>query len=903
MRLAARLLIVAVLWGATPATAQPTDAVGTLFVRAEQALQAGAPEAVQALFTAAADAAQVEALASESASTLTTRVVVRERDRQELGADGLRLLADILIETATTARVSSWRFDLAPIAGDPALPLRIAAAARLSEVDGLVRLSLADRQFAVRDLTIRGEDFTIVVPSGTAYAAEARGLITALVVVGDGDVTFAPPTESEQGQIRLVAGDNQLRARVSRFFLRVNPVDVEQRLTLGALTPMPVDRAGLERARRFFGEQVGQSYSLDLSDLSRDTWSLVPPIGDLLVDMDLARYGQLTYARSGGESEDVSLFDRRRRKNLSVYTSARSLAQRGARRYNDEDRVDYSIEHYNVDVSFDPARLWIEGRADLDLRITGAAVQTLTLRLAEPLSLRAVTADSFGRLLALRVRGQQNIIVNLPDSVRRGQTLRLRVSYGGRLPPPTPDRESIAVGQAGQQMVSEFALEPEPRYVYSYRAYWYPQSVVSSFATARIRVTVPEEYTVLGSGVADEPVPVAAPNVKPRRAFVFRAQRPVRYLSVAVSRLVRVTSAEVHRPAPDPALGPRRSRLSAGPFTDTATVEMWSQPRQTGRARDLLPTVTDILSFFADLVDDLPFPSLRLALVEDTLPGGHSPAYFALLHQPMPGTPFNWARDPVSFEDFPQFFVAHELAHQFWGQTVAGENYHEQWLSEGFAQYFAFLYAQKVRPKESAANMLRQLARTSMEAADQGPIWLGYRIGHMKGDSRMFRSTVYNKSALVLHMLSRLLGPDAFSRGLQRFYGQSRFRRVGTDDLRSAMEAESGRSLERFFEGWVYGADIPTVKASWEPAETGTAGADGQAPSSGAVRLVLEQAGRPLEVPISVTVAYQDGRTEQALAVATDTVTEVVLPVTGRVRELRFNEDAGALVRIEKTKR
>jgi aminopeptidase N len=190
-----------------------------------------------------------------------------------------------------------------------------------------------------------------------------------------------------------------------------------------------------------------------------------------------------------------------------------------------------------------------------------------------------------------------------------------------------------------------------------------------------------------------------------------------------------------------------------------------------------------------------------------------------------------------------------------------------------------------------------------MEAADQGPIWLGYRIGHMKGDSRMFRSTVYNKSALVLHMLSRLLGPDAFSRGLQRFYGQSRFRRVGTDDLRSAMEAESGRSLERFFEGWVYGADIPTVKATWEPAETGTAGADGQAPSSGAVRLVLEQAGRPLEVPISVTVAYQDGRTEQALAVATDTVTEVVLPVTGRVRELRFNEDAGALVRIEKARR
>lgn len=899
MQSLAGLLIVVALWWATPAHGQtPVDAAGPLFARLERALRSGTPAQVIELFAEGADTAQVESLASESASTLTTRVVVRERDRQELEPNGLRVLVDVLVETATTARVSSWRFDV-DAATDGAA--RIRAAARLSEVDGLVRLSLADRQFSVRNLTVRGDDFTIVVPSGIAFVAEAHGLLTALVVIGDGDVTFAPPTESEQGQVRLVTGEDVLRARVSRFFVRVNPVDVDQRLDPGALTPMDLDRAALEKARRFFGDQVGQSYSLDLSDLSRDTWSLVPPIGDMLVDMDLARYGQLTYARSGGESEDVSLFDRKRRKNVSVYTSARSLAQRGSRRYNDEDRVDYTVEHYNVDVSFDPARLWIEGRADLDLRITGAAVQTLTLRLAEPLTLRAVTADSFGRLLALRVRGQQNVIVNLPDSVRRGQMLRLRVSYGGRLPPLNPDREALALGQVGQQMVSEFSLEPEPRYVYSHRAYWYPQGVVSTFATARIRVTVPEDYTVLGSGVADPPVPVVAPNVRQRRAFTFRALRPVRYLSIAVSRFVQVVSGEISRPTPEPADGPRRSRLSPGTFHDAATVELWSQPRQTGRARDLLPTAIDILRFYADVLDDLPFPSLRLALVEDTLPGGHSPAYFALLHQPMPGSPFNWARDPVAFDDFPQFFVAHELAHQFWGQTVAGENYHEQWLSEGLAQYFALLYAQKVRPKESVASMLRQMARTSIEAADQGPIWLGYRIGHMKGDTRVFRSTVYNKSALVLHMLRRVVGPDAFGRGLQRFYGVSRYRRVATDDLRRAMEVEAGRSLERFFEGWVYGADVPVIRPSWEVLDTGsTAGADGQAPASGAVRLVLEQAGAPMEVPISVTIAYQDGHTEQALAIATDTVTEVVLPVTGRVRELRFNEDAGALVRIEK---
>jgi aminopeptidase N len=266
----------------------------------------------------------------------------------------------------------------------------------------------------------------------------------------------------------------------------------------------------------------------------------------------------------------------------------------------------------------------------------------------------------------------------------------------------------------------------------------------------------------------------------------------------------------------------------------------------------------------------------------------------------MPGTPFTWARDPVAFDDFPQYFLAHELAHQFWGQAVAGENYHEQWISEGFAQYFALLYAQKVRSKDAVAGVFRQMYRSSLEVSDQGPIWLGYRLGHMKGESRVFRATVYNKSALVLHMLRRLMGEAAFSRGLQRFYGQSRFRRVGTDDLRVAMETEYGRPLARFFERWVYGSDIPVLRTSWEQVEVATAGADGQAPVGSTLRLILEQGPKVHDVPVTATVVYADGRLEQVLAVVTDQVTEVQIPATGRVREVRFNEDSGALVRIER---
>ena len=68
----------------------------------------------------------------------------------------------------------------------------------------------------------------------------------------------------------------------------------------------------------------------------------------------------------------------------------------------------------------------------------------------------------------------------------------------------------------------------------------------------------------------------------------------------------------------------------------------------------------------------------------------------------------NWRGDPASFENFPQFFLAHELAHQWWGQAIGWKNYHEQWISEGFAQYFAALTPEQRGAIVLFANMLRQ---------------------------------------------------------------------------------------------------------------------------------------------------------------------------------------------------
>src|SRR6187399_2659214 len=112
--------------------------------------------------------------------------------------------------------------------------------------------------------------------------------------------------------------------------------------------------------------------------------------------------------------------------------------------------------------------------------------------------------------------------------------------------------------------------------------------------------------------------------------------------------------------------------------------------------------------------------------------------------------------------------------------------------------------------------MLRQFRRWSLSQSDQGPIHLGYRLGHIKNDPRVYRAIVYNKGAAVLHMLRRFVGDEAFFLGLQRFYVTARFDKAGTEDFRRAMEAESNVSLERFFEDWIYQSALPRLKVSYQ---------------------------------------------------------------------------------------
>ena len=836
-----------------PSSPQP-DAIGELVQRLEAAAISGDRPAVLALATSPA---AVGDLTEAFGSMRPSRAVLKERDRVQIEGGAQRLLLELFVESGAEGRLTTWNIDVVPNNG----AWKISGVTRLANVSGLHRLRLTpDKQFDVRNLTVEATDLTLHVPTGKAFVAETRDGVTTVVLLGRGEMRFAPPDIAEQTQIRIFCDSDSLRTSFDAVFIRVRPAEFERRFPAAALVPRAVVPGDLRRATEIFDEMVGKTLLIDLADLSPETWSITPNAGDFIAEIGTGRFGNLTYTRSANDAEDVTLFDRARRRNISVYASKEKLAQRG-RFYSEDDLVDYDVLAYEIDASFSPDKFYIEGTARVKLKIRSAAASTLSLRLAESLNVRGVYSQHYGRVLHLRVIGQNTLLVNFPGFVVGGTELWLTVHYAGRVQPQELDREAITVAQDAQEQVT---IPPEARLLYSHRAYWYPQSSVSDYATATVTMTVPSDYQVVATGSPISPAAGGQAHASQRgkRISVFQSDRPVRYLAFVVSRLRDVGTREV----------------------DGLRINFFANARQAGPARAALGRTEDVFRYFTSVVSRAPYPSFSVAFTERLTPGGHSPAYFAVLDQSVQIGSVPWRGDPVSFENYPYFFLAHEVAHQWWGQAVGWKNYHEQWLSEGFAQYFALLYAEKNLNERAYMTVLRQMHRTAIAQSDEGPIYLGYRLGHIKRETAVFRSLIYNKSAMVLHMLRRLMGDEAFFGGLRAFYDDWEFKKAGTGDFQRVMERASGRNLTQFFETWIFGARIPTVAFSHTANE-------------GDVVLRFEQKGEPTDIPIAVTVTDGSG-TRDILVTLSERITEHRVPLTGRLRSVSPNADYGALVTL-----
>ncbi|HET8772135.1 MAG TPA: M1 family aminopeptidase [Thermoanaerobaculia bacterium] len=216
--------------------------------------------------------------------------------------------------------------------------------------------------------------------------------------------------------------------------------------------------------------------------------------------------------------------------------------------------------------------------------------------------------------------------------------------------------------------------------------------------------------------------------------------------------------------------------------------------RQFGRA-------VQMVDFYADLVG--PYPYDKLAIVESsTRFGGMENASAIFLDEKR-----------IHGPELLEPLVAHEIAHQWFGDSVSQRDWHDVWLSEGFATYFGVLFFERADGREPFREAMRKNRNDYLKKPElaKRPI---YDPSIAKpGD--LLSAVTYDKAGWVLHMLRGVIGDQAFFAGVRDYYAAYRDGNAGTADLRVIMERHAGQPLDWFFRQWIYEPGHPVFTTKW----------------------------------------------------------------------------------------
>ena len=210
------------------------------------------------------------------------------------------------------------------------------------------------------------------------------------------------------------------------------------------------------------------------------------------------------------------------------------------------------------------------------------------------------------------------------------------------------------------------------------------------------------------------------------------------------------------------------------------------------------------VSFFSKLIG--PYPYEKLANVQSkTIFGGLENA----------GCIF-YSERSVTGKGRAEGLLAHEIAHQWFGNSVTENDWHHIWLSEGFATYLTAVYMEKTHGEEkmkeemksARERVIKQFLRTPSPVIDT-------TISDLM---KLLSANSYQKGAWVLHMLRREVGEETFWKGMRLFYGRYLNKNAMTDDFKNIMEEVSRKDLDGFFKQWLYYAGQPDLKISGQPA-------------------------------------------------------------------------------------
>jgi len=747
----------------------------------------------------------------------------------------------------------------------------------------------ADSVASVHNVSLQRDAIHFQLDNGTLYlATPVAGRAIAVIFIGEGSVTFAPPLQVERREARRVLGDSVVNSRISAaafVFTDSTLTELERQVTFDArgdvgrasgvlhdaldrlvdgrdvLQPTLIIDLMNGEANGFFYAHVKREHGEDLM------FSLDP---DDAEPVSLLRGG-----REGGKFQIVSEF--RRAQDLND-TTARAAEGRDALR-PDSYRIEATI----------PKGLGFSANSTLRLTARRDGVRWVPLTLLSELQVDTVSDDTGAPLTFFRTKKSPALWVRFATPARAGEARSVHVAYHGDL---------IGYMSIVDEMTRWWPIEVSSqlhtsldRWYFVKSSYdWFPRygeqptDVDLTFHTSQ-RYRLASIGRLVDFHTTGDMVTTHWTTERPADQVCFSVGELSEF-KIADPRIPPVTvhsNDEAHHRL-DRFFLTLENKVGASLWV--ARLLSRQSPEQ-----DVGGDVANSLAFFTRVYGKPLFDHYYAA----EIPFDYGQAFPGLIYLPV------WTFQAVGDSGYDEILRAHEVAHQWWGIGVEPATYRDHWLSEGFAEFSGWWYMQLVlrdNPKffKHLEHWRKEIRGRRNEAS---PIGIGARAAFR--NPRDAYLMTYYKGAWVLQMLRnmmldfRTMKEDAFEDMMQDFYQEYKGKRATTRDFARVVERHIGLPMDWFFDQWVNGTAVPRYILSWH--------ADTTPDHRYALRLRIRQEDVPADflMPVPLRIELAGGGRAYVRVNVHGPLTEATLQLPAEPTEVELNplESVLAEVRTE----
>ncbi len=413
------------------------------------------------------------------------------------------------------------------------------------------------------------------------------------------------------------------------------------------------------------------------------------------------------------------------------------------------------VQQYDLELWIQPGDTTIRGKTTIDLQIV-KTTRELILQF-EDLRINALTSNS-GKI-KYTYDGKQ-IMIRTKKKLKPGRSIRLVIEYEGK-----PSDGLIIRQNEGRYTVFADNWASRARN-------WFP-SVDHPSDKARFHATVhtADPYTVIANGIK-----VGESGLNGKKSFVYHMDHPIPTYCMVIG-LAKMSIAG--------------DRTAGG-----IPLSYYTYPEDSAFARESFKRVADMVHFYDSLIGKYPYDRLSLVQSSTRFGGMENSSAIFLADQ---GAVYRRRSDPEGL-------LAHEIAHQWFGDAVTQSSWADLWLSEGFATYFSALYFEARDGKNKFDSIMDRSRNEYLRRSPRKApvIYDGYPQLF-----QLMNAENYNKGGLFLHALRKAAGDSAFFSAIRKYYAQFKHRNATTADFQALAEAESRKDLDELFTLWLRRPGLP----------------------------------------------------------------------------------------------